>query len=130
MGFATFANIITVIFCLAVLVQSVRMMRSLEAVKGAGAALPQLIQGLDAATAQAGKVLAELKETLRTEGSANAKVLAQAVEIRDELGFMIGIANASADRILEASASRAGDDSDAQDADDLDLPLELDEVAA
>lgn len=122
MEFATFTNIITVIFCLAVLVQSVRMMRSLEAVKGAGAALPQMIQGLDAASAQAGKVLAELKETLRNEGSANAHVLAQAVEIRDELSVMVGIANATADRLLEESANRGE-----QRADE---PLELKDLAA
>ena len=40
MAFTTFINIITAIFCFAVLVQSLRMMRSLDAVKGAGAALP------------------------------------------------------------------------------------------
>lgn len=122
MEFATFTNIITVIFCLAVLVQSVRMMRSLEAVKGAGAALPEMIQGLDAASAQAGKVLAELKETLRTEGSANARVLAQAVEMRDELSVMVGVANATADRLLEASGNRGEQG--------VDEPLELEELAA
>mgnify|MGYP001304123467 CR=1 FL=1 len=122
MGFATFVNIITVIFCLAVLVQSVRMMRSLEAVKGAGAALPQMVQGLEAATEQAGKVLADLKETLRTDGSANAQVLAQAVEIRDELSIMVGVANATADRLLEASSKR--------EADEAEDSLELEEVAA
>jgi len=104
MGFATFINIITVIFCLAVLVQSVRMMRSLEAVKGA--ALPQMIQALDTATRQASQVLSDLKQTLRTDGAANARVLAQAEEIRDELGVMIGIANASADRLVETASAK------------------------
>lgn len=118
MAFATFINIITVLFCLAVLVQSVRMMRSLEAVKGAGAALPQMVQGLETATGHATKVLAELKETLRTDASKNARVLAQAEEIRDELAVMIGIANATADRLAEAGSARA------------DEPLELDEVLA
>jgi hypothetical protein len=106
MGFASFINIITVIFCLAVLVQSVRMMRSLDVVKGASAALPQMVDGLDAATARASKVLAELKETLRTDAAENVRVLGRAVEIRDELGIMIGIADASADRLLDANSKR------------------------
>ncbi|MEW9854497.1 DUF6468 domain-containing protein [Novosphingobium sp. M1R2S20] len=125
MGFASFVNIITVIFCLAVLVQSVRMMRSLEAVKGAGAALPQLIQGLDTATGRASNVLAELKETLRTDASANARILAQAEEIRDELSVMVGIANATADRLLEASTKRAPEEG--KEGDEL---LELEEELA
>jgi hypothetical protein len=112
MGFATFINIITAIFCFAVLVQSLRMMRSLDAVKDAGAALPQMIKGLDAATEQASKVLAELKETLSTDGSANAHVLAQAIEIRDELSVMVGIANATADRLVEESSNRRTDGDD------------------
>lgn len=122
MAFATFINIITGLFCLAVLVQSVRMMRSLEAVKGAGAALPQMIQGLDVAAGQATKVLAELKETLRTDASKNARVLAEAEEIRDELAVMIGIANATADRLAEAGSARALADGDE--------PFELEEVLA
>jgi hypothetical protein len=106
MGFASFVNIITVIFCLAVLVQSVRLMRSLDAVKGAGAALPQMLQGLDTATAQASKVLSELKDTLRTDASVNVRALSQAEDIRDELGIMVGIANATADRLVEVSSKR------------------------
>lgn len=121
MGFATFVNIITVIFCLAVLVQSVRMMRSLEAVKGAGAALPQLIEGLDSATGRASKVLGELKDTLRTDAAANARILAQAEEIRDELTVMVGIANATADRLLEASSKRGPEEG----VEPLDLEEEL-----
>ena len=122
MGFATFVNIITAIFCFAVLVQSLRMMRSLDAVKDAGAALPQMIKGLDAATGQASKVLADLKETLRTDGSANAYVLSQAIEIRDELSVMVGIANATADRLVEESSNRRTDVGE--------QPLELSEIAA
>ena len=110
MSFATFVNIITIIFCLAVLVQSVRMMRSLDTFKGAGAALPQMIEGLDTAAVRASAVLAELKETLRTDVSAHARVLTQAEEIRDELTVMVGIANATADRILDASSKREPED--------------------
>ncbi len=125
MGFATFINIITVIFCLAVLVQSVRMMRSLDAVKGS--ALPQMIQALDTATLQASQVLGELKQTLRTDGAANARVLAQAEEIRDELGVMIGIANASADRLVETASARQVDNRTDPDGEAV---LELNEALA
>lgn len=122
MAFTTFINIITAIFCFAVLVQSLRMMRSLDAVKGAGAALPQMITALDMATGQASKVLAELKETLSTDGSANAHVLSQAMEIRDELSVMVGIANATADRLVEESGNCRTDDGD--------QTFELSEIAA
>jgi hypothetical protein len=118
MGFATFTNIITIIFCLAVLVQSVRMMRSLDAVKGTS--LPQMVQALDASTAQARLVLSELKETLRIDVSASARSLAEAEEIRDELTVMVGIANATADRLLE-TASRGDVGQEASGEDGLEL---------
>ena len=124
MSFASFVNIITIIFCLAVLVQSVRMMRSLEAVKGAGAALPQMLQGLDAATAQASKVLGALNETLHTDAAVSARMLSQAEDIRDELGIMVGIANATADRLLEASSQRNAQNDD----ENVDEPAALKEA--
>ncbi|WP_284734834.1 DUF6468 domain-containing protein [Sphingosinicella terrae] len=123
MGFATFVNIITVIFCLAVLVQSVRMMRSLDAVKGAS--LQQIVQALDTATTQARLVLSELKETLRTDAASTSRALASAESIRDELTVMVGIANATADRLLESAGNGAAADGEA----DEDL-LELDRAAA
>lgn len=118
MGFATFINIITIIFCLAVLVQSIRMMRSLEAVKGTS--LPQMVQALDVSTAQAKLVLSELKETLRTDVAANVRSLASAESIRDELTVMIGIANATADRLLESASREASADEESADILDLD----------
>lgn len=124
MSFASFVNIITIIFCLAVLVQSVRMMRSLEAVKGAGAALPQMLQGLDAATTQASKVLGALNETLHTDAAVSARMLSQAEDIRDELGIMVGIANATADRLLEASSQRNAENDRNDDSDDEPVALE------
>lgn len=62
MNFATFANIVTTLFCIAVLVQSVRMMRSLKAVKEG--ALTDVVAALDKATGQARSVLSDLKLTL------------------------------------------------------------------
>ena len=99
MTFATFTNIILIILCCAVLVQSVRMMRSFQAVKNGG--LKDMVSALEKATAQARLVLADMKETLRTDCAANARTVAQAEEIREELTVMVGIANAVAERILE-----------------------------
>lgn len=99
MTFATFTNIIVILIGGAVLVQSVRMMRSFQAVKDGG--LKDMVTALERATVQARAVLADLKETLRTDGAANARVLAQSETIRDELSVMIGIANAAAERMLE-----------------------------
>ena len=100
MTFATFTNIIVILIGGAVLVQSVRMMRSFRAVKDGG--LKDMVTALDRATGQARSVLADLKDTLRTEGAANARVLAQSETIRDELTVMIGIANAAAERMLDS----------------------------
>ncbi len=100
MTFATFTNIIVILVGGAVLVQSVRIMRSFQAVKNGG--LKEMVTALDRATAQARSVLADLKETLRTEGAANARTVAQGENVRDELAVMVGIANAAAERMLEA----------------------------
>ncbi|MDP9415830.1 MAG: DUF6468 domain-containing protein [Pseudomonadota bacterium] len=100
MTFATFTNIIVILVGGAVLVQSVRIMRSFQAVKNGG--LKEMVAALDLATAQARSVLADLKETLRTEGAANARTVAQGENVRDELTVMVGIANAAAERMLEA----------------------------
>ena len=103
MSFATTTNIVTIILCIAVLVQSARMMRSLAALKAVD--LPKMVTALDASTAQARLVLSELKTVLQKDGEPHMRALAQAQEIRDELGVMVGIANATADRLLESSAA-------------------------
>ncbi len=103
MSFATFTNIIVILVGGAVLVQSVRIMRSFQAVKTGG--LKEMVEALDRATAQARSVLADLKHTLRTEGAANARTVAQGENVRDELAVMVGIANAAAERMLETVQS-------------------------
>ena len=100
MTFATISNIITIIFCSAVLVQSVRMIRCLRDVKGE--AFGNMVTALDRSTAQARTVLGELRETLRIDAAANAKVIASGVAMREELTVMAGIADAVAERIVEA----------------------------
>lgn len=106
MSFATTVNLVTIILCLAVLVQCARMMKSLAALKTAD--LPAMVKALDAATGQARQVLSDLRDVLKGEAGPSVRALADARAIRDELEVMVGIANASADRLLEASAAARG----------------------
>ena len=99
MTFATLTNIILILLCGAVLVQSVRMMRSFETVKNGG--LKDTVEALDKATSQARLVLGDLKDTLRSEGAATARSVAKGEEMREELTVMVGIANAVAERIVQ-----------------------------
>ncbi|GGB74448.1 DUF6468 domain-containing protein [Blastomonas aquatica] len=103
MSFTAMTNVITILFCLAVLVQSVRLMRSLKQVRDVS--LNDTVGALDTATAQARTVLDGLRQTLSTDGTANLRVLGEAREIRDELDLMIGIANAAAERLLETAST-------------------------
>jgi len=100
MTFVTLSNIVTMLFCIAVLVQSVRLIRALRAVKSDD--FGAIISALDASTAQARTVLADLHETLRTECTANARVIASGTAMREELTIMSGIADSVAERIVEA----------------------------
>ena len=100
MTLATVADLITTMFCVAVLVQSVRMIRCLRAVKGTD--FGAMVAALDTSTRQARAVLADLRETLRTECVANARVIASGTAMREELTVMAGIADAVAERIVEA----------------------------
>lgn len=101
MSYAVLADVVTMGFCSAVLVQSVRMMRSLQTVKDG--ALTQVVDALDKATVQARAVLGDLKQTLQTDCVAHARAVAEGREMAEELTVMIGIANASAERIMEAA---------------------------
>lgn len=102
MSFEILTSVATMIFCSAVLVQSVRMMRSLRAVKEG--ALSDVVGALDASTAQARIVLSELRQTLH-DCAGSARTLANGKEIAEELSVMIGIANATAERLVDAAAS-------------------------
>lgn len=102
MSFAVVTNIVTMIFCLAVLVQSVRMMRSLKSVKEG--ALTEVVGALDRSTAQARAVLSDMKATLG-ECAGGQRVVLEGKEMAEELSVMIGIANATAERLVEAASS-------------------------
>jgi ABC-type transporter Mla subunit MlaD len=111
MSFALLANVLTMIFCMAVLVQSVRMMRSLRTVKDG--ALTEVVTALEKATAGARSVLSEMKSTLGTDCAQHARLVDQARDLRDELSDMIGIADSACERVVNAvglaNAVRAAD---------------------
>ncbi|AQR73629.1 DUF6468 domain-containing protein [Sphingomonas sp. LM7] len=98
MSFAILANALTMILCMAVLVQSVRMMRSLRTVKDG--ALTEVVTALEKATAGARSVLSEMKMTLGTDCAQHARLVDQAKGLRDELSDMIGIADAACERVV------------------------------
>lgn len=102
MSIALFANVLTIILCMAVLVQSVRMMKSLRTVKDG--ALTQVVEALQVATVQARAVLSDMKHTLGTDCARNAQLVERARELRDELSLMTGLADAAAERIVSAVA--------------------------
>ncbi|WP_380874019.1 hypothetical protein ACFB49_45300 [Sphingomonas sp. DBB INV C78] len=102
MTFATFINILLMLLCVAVLVQSARMIRSFDAIKSGD--LGETVKQLDNATAQARAVLAELKTILATDGAASVRTIQSGESLRDELSVMVGIGNAVAERIMDAAA--------------------------
>jgi hypothetical protein len=71
MSIALLANVLTIILCMAVLVQSVRMMKSLRTVKDG--ALTQVVEALQIATVQARAVLSDMKHTLGTDCARHAR---------------------------------------------------------
>lgn len=100
MSIALLANVLTIILCMAVLVQSVRMMKSLRTVKDG--ALTQVVEALQIATVQARAVLSDMKHTLGTDCARHAQLVERARELRDELNLMTGIADSAAERIVNA----------------------------
>jgi hypothetical protein len=108
MSFALLTNFACMILCCAVMVQSMRLMRSLRAVKDGS--LGEVVQSLDKATGLARAVLSDMKGTLSRDMSTNAQMLDDAKAIRDELNVMIGIGDAIAERIANAASAANGAD--------------------
>ena len=106
MSFAMMTNIATTFFCLAVLVQSMRMMRSLKAVKSGDMAA--FITALDKATGEARGVLNEMKATLASECAPNLRTIEEGRAIRDELSMLVSIADATAERLVGAASNANG----------------------
>jgi len=105
MTFASLTNLIVAALCTGVIFQSARMIRHVRQMQAGD--LGDTIKSLDRATAQARAVLAELKDVLLTDGAANARTVATAETLRDELSVMVGIGNAVADRIMDAASKPA-----------------------
>ncbi len=103
MTFASATSIASILLCIAVLVQSVRLMRALEAVKGGG--LGQIVGSVDTATAEARRVLGQLTALLRGDLSMTAQTLQQGKAMVEELTVMTGIADAIAERIVAVAGA-------------------------
>lgn len=114
MSLALMSQLITILLCVGVIVQSTRMMRELKAVTNGD--MSAVVTGLDRATVQASAVLADLKRTLGTDGAALAQALADGQELQEELTMLIGIANSMAERLVEAGKTRPGPTIDMADA--------------
>lgn len=98
---ASIINLLTTLLCTAVLVQCWRMTRALDRFRAAD--FPAIVTALKGATDEAEGVLNRIRSTLATDAEPKLRALADANRIADELGVMIGIANASADRLLDVA---------------------------
>jgi hypothetical protein len=103
MTFAVSANIATMILCIAVLIQTVRLMRALDTVKGG--ALTDVVTALDRSTGEARRVLGKLTELLRGDVAVTSRTLGEGRAMIEELTVMTGIANAIAERIVDAAGA-------------------------
>lgn len=103
MNFATLSNIATMLFCIAVLVQTVRLMRCLQLISSG--ALTEVVGALDTSTAEAQRVLGRLTDVLRTDVATSARTLNQGKSMLEELTVMTGIANAIAERIVDVAGA-------------------------
>lgn len=109
MTLASIINVLTTCLCAAVLVQCWRMTRALDRFRAAD--FPGTVRALQTATGEAEAVLGNIRTVLASEADPRLSSLAEAGRVADELGVMIGIANATADRLLDASrTSRASMD--------------------
>lgn len=106
-------NIVTSLFCAAVLVQTFRLSRAVGSLRHAG--LVEVVATLDASTEASQQALAALNTVLTNEGPAldaavrsSRDIRAQLVALRDELSLMIDIGNGVAERILAAADGARG----------------------
>ena len=110
MPVATVMNVLTMVLCCGVLLQSWRMSQLLKRFRTAD--FPAMVTGITGATEEAEAVLERLRALLANAAEPKLKAIATADRIADELGVMIGLANASADRLQdilrEAQADGSG----------------------
>lgn len=103
MSYAVITNIATMILCIAVLVQALRLMRALDTVKGGS--LTEVVEALELSTGEARRVLGKLSDLLRGDVAITARTLSEGKSMLEELTVMTGIANAIAERIVEAAGA-------------------------
>lgn len=99
---------LTILFCLAVLVQAFRLDRRLKAVQTAEHS--RMVEALDTASDRAEEVTRKLRDLLRSEGATLQAELSKGREVADELVIMVGVADAAAERLAnkmeESSAAK------------------------
>lgn len=103
MTFATFTNLVLMVLCSAVLVQSLRMTRALNLIRNSD--LKDMIEGLCTASAEAQIVLTRLKGVLNTDAATHTRTVARGEAMLTELTLMVDIANAAAERIVDVAES-------------------------
>jgi hypothetical protein len=99
-GMSTTLNFVLMILCIAVLIQTARLMRSVRALRSTD--FKGTIVALDKSSEEARQVMQEMKEALSGCVLANKLTLSKSQDLRDELSFMSDLANSSADRVIEA----------------------------
>lgn len=112
MTFALMSNILLGLLCVGVIVQTRRLMLRLRTVSDGS--MQTTVAALDRATAEARTVLEGLRRLLSEDGAAVARNVAAARALQDELGVLIGLADAMAERLVEARSARL-DERAAQD---------------
>lgn len=100
MSFSVLVNLLTMLLCGAVTIQSLRMMRSLKALRQGD--LGQMVAALDKASVTARIILCDLKGTLAQCGDRKADV-GRAAALAEELSMMIELADARAERLATAA---------------------------
>ncbi|MBB3692768.1 hypothetical protein [Sphingomonas sp. BK580] len=121
-------NVITSLFCAAVLVQTVRLSHAVHKLRHAG--LIEVVASLETATETSQRALGDLTRVLSAEGPPldaavrGARDLrAQLAGLRDELSLMIDVGNGVAERILAAAnGARGAGGADGAAADDAVVP--------
>ena len=102
MDMSTAFNVILMILCAAVLVQTARLMRNIKALRSTD--FKAMILAMDRSAEEARQVIVEMKETLGGCVAANNLSMKASQDLRDELSLITDLANAAADRIIASVA--------------------------
>jgi ABC-type transporter Mla subunit MlaD len=97
MSMSVISNIVTAMLCIAVLVQSIRLMRGIQAVRKTD--ISAMVGAMEKATAEARHVLTDIKETITGPVANTAELIRKGDDMREELSTLISIADAMAERL-------------------------------